>query len=142
MRRRSPCRCAWERKTTGRSFDPQPPGRPWRHRSPRTNSKWRRTSTTSTRPRIRAPKYALWEYGCMPLRVILLAWLTISPGFAQGTHTDLTFGGSGNDGINAAAVDSAGNVYVVGTTFSFDLPLRNAFQGANSGTQLIFSTDA
>ena len=78
----------------------------------------------------------------MPLRVILLAWLTIAPGFAQGVRTDLTFGGSGNDGINAAAVDSAGNVYVVGTTFSFDLPLRNAFQGANSGTQLILSTDA
>jgi uncharacterized protein (TIGR03437 family) len=40
------------------------------------------------------------------------------------------------------AVDAAGNIWVVGTTFSTDLPLLNAFQTINSGTQVVFSTDA
>ncbi|HEY1183581.1 MAG TPA: SBBP repeat-containing protein [Bryobacteraceae bacterium] len=91
----------------------------------------------------------------MPPRVVLLAWLIVLPGFAQVLHTDfrfdslvnesasaLTFGGSGNDSINAAAVDSAGNIYVTGTTTSFDFPLANRFQGVNSGTQVVVSSDA
>ena len=76
------------------------------------------------------------------MRFILAGFLFLFPGFAQRLPTGLRFGGSGNDSINATAVDAAGNIYVVGTTSSFDLPLRNAFQGANSGTQMIFSTDA
>ncbi len=78
----------------------------------------------------------------MRLRVVLLVSLVVAPGFAQRVRTSITLGGSGNSAINAATVDSFGNIYVVGTTFSFEFPLRNAFQGANSGTQLIFSTDA
>lgn len=76
------------------------------------------------------------------MRVILLALAITLPGFAQRLRSDLAFGGSGNDSVRAAAVDSAGNIYVVGTTASFDFPLRSAFQTTNSGTQLIVSTDA
>lgn len=39
-------------------------------------------------------------------------------------------GGSGGDGANAAAVDSAGNVYVAGDTCSVDFPTLNGFQNA------------
>jgi uncharacterized protein (TIGR03437 family) len=53
-----------------------------------------------------------------------------------------TYGGSGSDAANGVATDSAGNIYVVGTTTSFDLPLLNPAQSANTGTQLLFSTDA
>jgi uncharacterized protein (TIGR03437 family) len=56
--------------------------------------------------------------------------------------SDASFGGSGNDSMRGVAVDASGNIYVVGTTFSFDLPLLNPFQAVNSGTQLIYSTDA
>ena len=76
------------------------------------------------------------------LSVILLALLITFPGFAQRIRIPDALGGSGTDSINAATVDSAGNIYVVGTTQSFDFPLRNAFQTANSGTQLIVSADA
>jgi len=78
----------------------------------------------------------------MPLRVALFVFLILVPGSAQRLRTSVTLGGSGDDSINSAVVDSAGNIYVVGTTSSFDFPLRNAFQSANSGTQLIVSADA
>jgi hypothetical protein len=38
------------------------------------------------------------------------------------------FGGSGYDGANAVAVDSAGNIYVAGATSSVDFPTLNAVQ--------------
>ncbi len=54
----------------------------------------------------------------------------------------MTFGGSGNDSINGAAMDPSGNIYVVGTTSSFDLPQLNPYQAANSGTQLVLSANS
>jgi membrane fusion protein, multidrug efflux system len=58
---------------------------------------------------------------------------------AQHSLTSFVFGGSADETINAAAVDAAGNICVVGTTFSFDFPLRDAVQSANGGTQ-VFGT--
>ncbi len=68
--------------------------------------------------------------------------LAILPIADAQTLTTRIYGGSGATAVNGVATDSAGNIYVVGTTNSFDLPLLNPAQSANSGTQLIFSPDA
>jgi hypothetical protein len=49
-------------------------------------------------------------------------------------------GGSADDLGGSIAVDSAGNVYVVGTTESADFPtpIPNPFQGSNAGQQDVF----
>ncbi len=43
-------------------------------------------------------------------------------------------GGSGSDLITNIAVDSAGSVYIVGTTSSADFPVKNAYQATNPNT--------
>jgi hypothetical protein len=43
-------------------------------------------------------------------------------------------GGSGSDLINSIAVDSAGSVYIVGTTSSTDFPVKNAYKATNPNT--------
>jgi uncharacterized protein (TIGR03437 family) len=78
----------------------------------------------------------------MPIRIILLLFLAISSGISQNLLTDYSFSGTGIDSARGVAVDSSGNIYVVGSTASFDFPVLNAFQNANSGTQVIYSTDA
>ncbi len=78
----------------------------------------------------------------MVIRFALLVSFSIFPAFPQNTLNSFTFGGSGNEAANGVAVDSAGNIYVAGTTTSFDLSTLNAWQGADSGTQLIYSPDA
>ena len=76
----------------------------------------------------------------MLTRFAALALFTLLPAFSQ--LSTRIFGGSGDDSIGSMAVDASGNIWVVGTTFSADLPLLNAFQAINSGTQVVFSTDA
>ena len=43
-------------------------------------------------------------------------------------------GGSMQDQINGIAVDSSGSVYVVGTTYSTDFPVKNAYQATDPHT--------
>src|SRR5260370_14022570 len=78
----------------------------------------------------------------MPLRNFLAAFLAIALGFAQSPLTDFALGGAGLESARGVAVDSSGNMYVVGSTASFNFPVLNAFQSANSGTQVVYSTDA
>jgi uncharacterized protein (TIGR03437 family) len=73
----------------------------------------------------------------------ICAFLVVSAtSLSAQTLTSNTYGGSGSDAANGVTTDSAGNIYVVGTTTSFDLPLLKPAQSANPGTQFLFSTDA
>lgn len=56
--------------------------------------------------------------------------LTIDPTLVYSTY----LGGSGEDTGRGIAVDSAGNTYVTGYTFSASFPTAGAFQGTNRGT--------
>jgi len=78
----------------------------------------------------------------MFLRITPLTCFAICSCFGQNPLNSFTFGGSGIDSAHGVVVDSSGNIYVAGTTTSFDLPVMNAGQPVNSGTQLIFSQDA
>src|SRR5258708_6966790 len=89
------------------------------------------------------PRQHIWRFlPGMPVRISLAAFFAISLGFSQSPLTDFTFGGPGIDSARGVAVDSSGNIYVVGSTASFDFPVLNAFQSQNSGTQVVYSTDA
>jgi len=49
-------------------------------------------------------------------------------------------GGALDDAVNAIAVDSAGNAYVAGETYSSDFPVTNGFQMRKAGDRLINSS--
>src|SRR6266700_631162 len=53
--------------------------------------------------------------------------LVIDPVLVYSTY----LGGSNGDSGNGIAVDSSGNAYVAGTTYSTDIPTANAIQSAN-----------
>jgi uncharacterized protein (TIGR03437 family) len=56
-----------------------------------------------------------------------------------GVHYATYFGGSGKDTASAIALDSSGDIYLVGTTTSSDLPgTRNTFQPTKAGSQNVF----
>jgi hypothetical protein len=60
---------------------------------------------------------------------------------STGTMVYSTYlGGRGVDHGAAIAVDTSGNVYVTGGTFSSNFPTANAFQAANAGAQNAFVT--
>jgi hypothetical protein len=62
--------------------------------------------------------------------------LVIDPTIVYSTY----LGGGFGDGGEAIAVDSAGNVYVAGTTLSTSFPTVNPFQATNHGSQEGFVT--
>jgi uncharacterized protein (TIGR03437 family) len=77
------------------------------------------------------------------LAVPICAFLVCSTlALSAQTLTSQTYGGSGSDAANGIATDSAGNIYLVGTTTSFDLPLLHPAQSQNPGTQLLVSNNA
>jgi len=52
-----------------------------------------------------------------------------------------SFGGSGQNSIQAFATDPSGNLYVTGTTSSADFPVRNAYQSSFGEALLLRTTD-
>jgi len=52
-----------------------------------------------------------------------------------------TFGGSGSNSVAAAATDSAGNLYIAGTTSSLDFPVTSAAQ-RNAGASTLVRINA
>ena len=62
--------------------------------------------------------------------------LIIDPVLVYSTY----LGGSGMDGGRGIAVDSSGNVYVTGVTWSTNFPTQNAYQGTYGGNGDAFVT--
>jgi Beta-propeller repeat len=65
-----------------------------------------------------------------------VAKLNSTGGLVYSTY----LGGSGSDSGNAIAVDSMGNVTVIGDTASNNFPLQNAFQNSRRGQTEVFVT--
>ena len=98
-------------------------------------------------------RFALGEYDHSRALVIdpVLVYMTYLGGSSTDMVANMTFGGNTTQGM---AVDPAGNVYVTGSTQSFDFPVQGAIQPANTtnaptgfvsklnpaGSQLIYST--
>jgi len=63
------------------------------------------------------------------------AWAVIaSPGAEMDTYFYATFlGGGSGDIVRSIAVDSTGNMVVVGSTYSEDFPVLNAYQPTYAG---------
>jgi hypothetical protein len=66
--------------------------------------------------------------------LLLLAVSGAPPALAQGVSYTAIIGGSGRDLVFDIAVDSAGNVFVTGETWSPDFPVAGGVQGTLKGT--------
>ena len=64
-----------------------------------------------------------------PCADAFVAWLSADCSLVDSTY----LGGSNNDSGNGIAVDSSGNVYVIGTTASTDFPTASPLQATNHG---------
>ncbi len=78
---------------------------------------------------------------CMLYASSFLVLLSSFAAFCQSIQI-ANFGGSGTEVATSVAVDAQGSVYMTGTTTSLALPVLNAFQTANRGTDLLVSRDS
>ncbi len=81
----------------------------------------------------------------IPLCVFLLVGLACSAAnrsAAAEAVTIASFAGSGTDSIQAMATDSAGNLYVAGTTSSLDFPVKAAWQPHMGDSRVMRSLDS
>jgi Beta-propeller repeat len=62
--------------------------------------------------------------------------LVIDPTLTYSTY----LGGTGNDFVYSVAVDSSGDAYATGTTYSTDFPTLGPYQSANAGQADVFIT--
>ncbi|MBI4906647.1 MAG: hypothetical protein HY820_23670 [Acidobacteria bacterium] len=76
----------------------------------------------------------------MTRRLLVAVYLVCS---VDGANLDFekAFSGNGRTNITATASDRDGNVYVTGSTTSFDLAVKNAAQPRNPGSAVIVSRD-
>jgi hypothetical protein len=73
--------------------------------------------------------------------VFLWAGLACSAATASVAVAVASFAGSGTDTIQAMATDSAGNLYVAGTTSSLDFPVKAAWQAQMGDSRVMRSLD-
>lgn len=89
---------------------------------------------------VRAPRPAPHTHEVM-MRCLILFILFASECHPATVDFLKFFQGNGKTSIGGVVSDSEGNVYIAGTTTSFDLPVKNAFQPRNPGAPIVISRD-
>jgi hypothetical protein len=82
-----------------------------------------------------------WWVLALPLTLLHGQIRNSDPGGVLSRFAVARFAGSGNESIQAMTSDTAGNVYIAGTTSSFDLPMKNAAQPEIGEALLMRSVD-